>query len=861
MKPNAQQSIAKAVFETLEGRQCMSATIGLHDGILTLQANANVAASMTVELSPSRHFVTAEVSGQEQTFRFNQVKSLVLIGSTQSDYVYVDPQLGLSAQISADGGNDTIWGGSGMDVIDAGTGNDLIHAAGTITLGSGNDTVWGTGARDTIYAGSGNDLLVAGPGRDVVYGGSGNDTLIAGDGTDKIVAGSGDTVIYGSNGFDTLVDGTGNDTIYGGSGQNHVVVTSRNTVVHARPGNTVVKRISSTPTSAPPTVPPTVPPPPPVSTPVLVSPPAPVPPPPASPPTPPTPPLVPAPPPPPPAVVATPGNAPVARIAALGGDGQAEHSVFVNALSSSLGDGTQLTANYSWNFGDAGSAYNNLTGWNAGHVYDNPGTYVITLTVTNDLGLSSSATTQVIVVPSTRTTIYVNTHGSDANSGLSPTNAIASETRLEQVLSSYGNSNVDVLFARGQTFNMPYYLYVKGSNETFGAYGTGAAPVLNKTLSPTGDDGIFYMTASANQIVIENLTFDSPNAAPLTNAPEISATAIYANGQNLTIRNNTFLNLETAIDCYQGPSGIMVANNSAPLLTGLRGYLVWMNGANGVVLGNTAVNSTRQHVMRSNYTTSQDWLIAGNNFTSGDNLADVNEPIKTTIYLRLGQDFYLTGNTLSDDPADFGPTDDMPTTATVSWIKFDGNFVNNAQVILHGSVQHMLISNNFTNLSGEYPQYQIQPTDDMGRQMSDVTLANNTGVLTGPLGFFLNVEASAVSGVLKVENNLFAAPSIAIGQYMAASVFMSGSDTSAVALFSHNVWAAAGSNSSGIADAVNYVAPTGVLSNSDYLTSTQWNLLSNVQDDQFRQVDLSGSTLQVVIDGAMAGAVLPPALS
>lgn len=877
MKFNAQRSIAKAVFETLEGRQCMSGGISLHDGVLTVQADPNTASSLTVEISRDRHVVTAALSGQKQAFAAGQVKSVVLIGSTQGDYIYEDPHLGIPSQITANGGNDTIWGATGMDTINAGNGNVLIHAGGTINLGSGNDTVWGTGARDTINAGSGTDLVVGGPGNDVIHGGSGNDTLIAGGGTDKIVAGSGDTIMYGSAGNDILVDGSGNDTIYGGEGKTNVVVSSKKTVVHAQPGTKVLKRpaqngststsgttstttnggttsnnssVSSTTSnnsSSTTTTNPTVPP---------------APPPPVSPPVAPPPPPAPVPPPPPPATTTPPAGAPSAQITLIGGNGEAGHSVAVNALSSTLGDGTQLNATYNWNFGDSNGAYNNLTGWNAGHIYDNAGTYTISLTVTNDLGLSSTATTQVTVTPDTRTTIYVNTNGNDANSGLSPGQAIASEGRLAQVLAAYDNSNVTVLFARGETFNMPYYLYVQGSNETFSAYGTGAAPVINKTVSPTGDAGVFYMTSSASQVLIENLTFDSPNAAPLTNAPEMVATAIYPNGTNITIRDNTFLNLEDAVDCYQGPNGLLVENNTAPLLTGLRGYFVWMNGTNGTVLGNTDVNSTRQHDMRSNYSSTQDWLIAGNNFASDDNPSDPNEASKTTINLRQGSDIYIYDNTLSDAAVSFGPTEDMPTTAFVGWIVLDGNTINNTEVELHGSVQNARVSNNLTNLSGIYPQYGILPTDDMGRTMSNVTIEDNTGQVSGAVGFFIDIQGDSPAGVLTIENNLFSAPQLQVGNHMASSVFIGGNSAAAVALFSHNVWAVSTASVLNVATgAVNYVAPTGVLSDSDFLNAAQWDSLSNVQDDQFRQVSLSGIyNLQVAIDGQMAGAILPAPL-
>ena len=102
MKFNPQQSIAKAVFETLEGRECMSATIGLQDGVLTVKADPNTASRIQVQLSADHRFITASVNSSQQTFRFgNDIKSLILVGSTQDDYIYVDPHLHRPAQISS----------------------------------------------------------------------------------------------------------------------------------------------------------------------------------------------------------------------------------------------------------------------------------------------------------------------------------------------------------------------------------------------------------------------------------------------------------------------------------------------------------------------------------------------------------------------------------------------------------------------------------------------------------------------------------------------------------------------------------------------------------------------------------------
>lgn len=558
-------------------------------------------------------------------------------------------------------------------------------------------------------------------------------------------------------------------------------------------------------------------------------------------------------------VVSAGANSPQASITMQGGNGEAEHSIFVNALSSSLGDGTQLNANYSWNFGDTGSAFNSLTGWNAGHIYDNPGTYTITLTVTNDLGLSSTATSQVTITPSTRTTIYVNTWGNDANSGLSAAAPIASELRLEQILGSYGNSNVNVLFERGETFNMPYYLYVLGSNESFGAYGSGAAPVLMKT---PGDYGIFYMGSAANQIVIENLTFDSPNTATIYNAPEITATGIYANGTNITVRNNTFLNLETALDCYQGPNGLLVENNSAPSITGIRGYFIWMNGTNGVVLGNTVVNSTRQHIMRSSFNSTQDWLIAGNNFTGNNDPYDPNETVKTTINIREGSDIYISGNTLTGDAVAFGPEVANGAGAYADWIVLNGNQILNTQLQLAGGVHHFDARNNFFNLGGMYPAIQIVPTNPYypTQTMADVTIDHNTLLTTSSVAFFLEVYGNSPTGIISVKNNLFSDPYFDAGLDMAAPLYVvSPQLTSVFSAVSNNIWPSSGNM--GMPNTEMY-ASTSEENVAGYITNAAWNAQGFVQNDQFRNVTaVLSSSLSTTVGSQVVGAVLPAPLS
>lgn len=91
--------------------------------------------------------------------------------------------------------------------------------------------------------------------------------------------------------------------------------------------------------------------------------------------------------------------------------------VVVNAVDSIVPN-SPLFAKYQWDFGDPTGGYNRLPGWTAGHIYDNPGTYTVRLTVTDANGKSSTATQSINVAADTRRTVYVDAaSGSDNNPG------------------------------------------------------------------------------------------------------------------------------------------------------------------------------------------------------------------------------------------------------------------------------------------------------------------------------------------------------------------------------------------------------------------------------------------------------------
>src|SRR6056297_1111589 len=106
---------------------------------------------------------------------------------------------GLEAALTANAGNDTIFGGAGDDLIYGNAGDDVISGGdGNDTLRGreDNDTLSGDAGNDNILGEDGDDLIIGGAGADFLSGGAGNDTIAVTNATD----GAGDTVFGGAEG-------------------------------------------------------------------------------------------------------------------------------------------------------------------------------------------------------------------------------------------------------------------------------------------------------------------------------------------------------------------------------------------------------------------------------------------------------------------------------------------------------------------------------------------------------------------------------------------------------------------------------------------------------------------------------------
>ncbi|MBY0588338.1 hypothetical protein K2X85_14270 [bacterium] len=114
-----------------------------------------------------------------------------ILGGAADNILYGDSDGG-------EGGSDSIVGGSSADTIyaDGPEGN-----GDTIDGGNGNDRIFSDpiegaeGGADTVQGGSGQDLIEAGIGDDTIDGGTGNDVLVGGAGLDLLAAGDGEDIL------------------------------------------------------------------------------------------------------------------------------------------------------------------------------------------------------------------------------------------------------------------------------------------------------------------------------------------------------------------------------------------------------------------------------------------------------------------------------------------------------------------------------------------------------------------------------------------------------------------------------------------------------------------------------------------
>jgi len=451
-----------------------------------------------------------------------------------------------------------------------------------------------------------------------------------------------------------------------------------------------------------------------------------------------------------------------------------------------------LSHSYMWDFGDPDGRYNQLPGWNAAHVYEKPGKYTITLTVTDELGKSARRTTWVRIAPDNRRKVYCSLQGNDQLDGAAPARAVRSAWRAIQL----GQTDANVLFRRGDTFPVSHQINLDGHNMRIGAYDdpafpATAAPVLRKVEGPPKQDSILFLGTKSNEVFIDGLEFDSMYDLKQFGPDKVAARGINPAGVNVCVRDCSFRNLSDGINAEMKPTGLLVLD--CRFSNEIRGYGIYGDGSDHAYVGNMMLNSRQEHLIRVTEPGVTRLLIAHN---------DLYRPTngKGSIELRNANWFYVSDNIINGGTLRIGPQEQdqhqYPNWASIkcTWGVVQNNRLDNIFINVRLGTEHVVFRNNFIHLKGnEEGDWSFflacdKPGYDTVRKIVDVRIERNTAVNDGNLGQFLVVQGHALDVTLK--NNLFVAPNLRRSGDRGWSVFLFDKDTSGFKEVQGNVWPA-----------------------------------------------------------------------
>lgn len=261
-----------------------------------------------------------------------------------------------------------------------------------------------------------------------------------------------------------------------------------------------------------------------------------------------------------------------------------------------FGDEAHLK-DYRWTFGDDDGAYNELGGFNAAHLYDRPGTFTIAL---NDRPVR-----RVVVAADAR-----------------PVRLVRDDLELAAAARSGG---VIIRLPPGSVAVRQTIPLAPGTLLLGDPAGT--------TLLWDGPPSGVMLDAPAGGVTVRGVTFDS---AVTDGFEKTACTALRPGGGDVAMIGCTFLNVTDGINGNRRPKRVLMQDCRAPLDTGLRAYLAWVEGEQWVFLGNAAANSTREHIVRCGASGpgapgSRFVLLAYNDFANLDRRAAAERPDKTDI--------------------------------------------------------------------------------------------------------------------------------------------------------------------------------------------------------------------------------------
>lgn len=495
--------------------------------------------------------------------------------------------------------------------------------------------------------------------------------------------------------------------------------------------------------------------------------------------------------------------------------------VTVNGLDLGL---DPLNTEFEWDFGDPGSDANRLVGFVAGHVYDKPGDYLITLRATSSQGEVTTWTQTVRIQPETRKVVYVSNQGSDDNDG-----TVHRPMKSLQIVGSRFDQDVQILLKRGETFDVSGTFLSPRQRVLISAYGDPNLPL--PVIRYVGEKPIEALIRCSDQtvgLVVEQVAFDSavgndPNAGFLPHC-------IVAGGKQIVIREVTFQNVSYAVNGNARPEGVMIQRCKVPNEDGLRRYFTWIEGTDWIILNNQVNNSTFEHCIRGRQYSRL--LIQGNDLANIAR-AEFKDIAKNTINLQAGEYVHVRENTFRG-PSSIGPlgkTDGLKIKSDRSrcYVVEKNTFLGAPLEVQHGISDVMIRGNRFEVENGRCiiidgfdTQYE--------RGVKNIMIIENTGKNPGQTGGFLLVTGK-VDGISLLRNT-YVSPGLRPGVSQTANVYVSDKDLSGFRTIESNTWSL-GRPTSFAQGGVMYVWPSWS-DRRGYLDPSEWTRDPKVKGDLFR---------------------------
>jgi PKD repeat protein len=251
---------------------------------------------------------------------------------------------------------------------------------------------------------------------------------------------------------------------------------------------------------------------------------------------------------------------------------------------------------YSWDFGDpasgtftvstTGKSRNTATGYTTAHVYETPGTYTVTLTVTQVNGTINTYTQQITVSGFSGTTRYIAAGATGAGDGTSEANAWGASSIATAIAWVNGGANRQLLFKRGDSFALGSRSISGAGPGIVGAYGTGNRPIL------TGSGASAILDVSGNDWRIVDL--DIQHSRRPTSADDGSR-AVDVSGDNVTVLR---VKGTGAWVVFSNTYGLTRGNIWADCESTTGAYQTYFAGFHEGIIGCNFHDSTVTHVVR-----------------------------------------------------------------------------------------------------------------------------------------------------------------------------------------------------------------------------------------------------------------------